>query len=128
MTDVQAFADRLARIGIEINFCKGGNPNRLWFWPEAKYNALPDVDKDFIRANRAELKEMVRAGLAPRLDDIRAAQLVCPSCYRSPCIGADHPAFAVLHPEHPITVARRALAEAKQIHDRLVHRAMGAPV
>lgn len=108
MTDVQLFADRLAHMGIEINLC-GKRENRLWFWPEAKYKALSPADRAFEKDHRTELKELVRSGLAPRLDAIQAiqaAKLDCPYCRRV-CVGQSHPAYDVLHGNDPEVIARR---------------------
>lgn len=113
MDDVLAFATRLARLGIEINLC-GKRENRLWFWPKDAFDELPRADRAFIDTHKAELKELVRSGRAPRLDDLKAELLKCPYCQRA-CVGQDHPAYDVLHSTDPEVVARKDRAATEQM-------------
>ena len=114
----EAFANRIARShGIELNFCRGGRSTRLWIWPKESYEELPHADREYIRTHKAELKELLRSGRAPRLDDIAAAAaaaaLVCPYCHQTPCIGESHSAFDVLHYNDPRVATSRVRAADK---------------
>jgi hypothetical protein len=115
LAEVRDWATRIAKSpGIEINFCGKGAPNRLWFWPEHKFKALPVADREFERAHRTELKELVRAGLAPRLADVQASVLVCSFCRRV-CVGAGHPAYDTLHNSDPEVIARKDKAATAEM-------------
>lgn len=136
MTDEKAIADRIVLKGVRVHRkCRAGK-ERLWLSPKHWRELLTPEEIADVEAHRAGLLDLARAGFAPRIPEdptpqakqAEAAALACPQCYRAPCIGADHVSFDLLHPDHEITVARRKLADAKQIYDRLLHRAMGAPI
>ena len=120
--EVTDFAQQLLARGMELTL----RNERLRVWPGKSYKQLTDAERAFIDAHRNELKDMVRAGLQPKLPDdfvIAApdaanhpdfappppapALVGCVYCGQSPCIGADHPAYRVLHWNDPAEVERR---------------------
>ena len=61
MSDALTFATDLLTRGIEFTL----RGNRLWLWPGVAHKHLSDAEREFIRAHRAELKELVRQRALP---------------------------------------------------------------
>jgi hypothetical protein len=138
--DPLTFATGLRDRGIEfVN-------ERLRVWPAKAYAYFTAAEREYIRAHRPELKELVRtravpesvvvwqppgdAGLplqavpipstvelAPAPESPRSV-LACPYCYQVPCIGDLHPAFRTLHFRDPVEVKRRS-AKATAVAKRM---------
>lgn len=80
--------------------------------PSSAYRSLTDDELITFRHHRAEIKDVVRAGIP--LDVVRAAPIAekaraepCAYCYRIRCIGVEHFAYDTLHPSDPAAVKRR---------------------
>ncbi len=115
--DPLTFALGLRDKGLELTLRRRG---RLHVWPAKFYKRLTTAERDYINAHRAELRELVAAGLQPRLpDDFVPDSLPtptptperqtppCPFCAQTPCIGSAHHAYAVLHATDPVEIDRR---------------------
>jgi hypothetical protein len=127
---VPEFASHLITQGAELYVRRGG---RLHLWPSKAFRSLSAEDRDYLRANREELRALVLAGLHPRLPNdfdpnapspapVAPApppppQPTCDYCGNRPCVGREHVAFDVLHWNEPEQIeqrAKRATAEMRE--------------
>jgi hypothetical protein len=128
------FIDALLAQGIELVCHRNGG--RLSIWPGRAYRYLTDAEREYIRANRAELKALVLAeprettvvwqpgaGLPREVAANACGQKQqptvvlapdCPYCRRS-CVGESHWAFPILHLTDPKEVMRRNKAEMEAL-------------
>jgi hypothetical protein len=106
-----AWVETLTARGVSLR-AKG---KRLEWQPGSAYKATSDEEHATYRRCRTEILDVVRerygglARAAPGSSAVAAprvtatadvAQPTCPHCYRTPCIGVEHPAFADLHPQY----------------------------
>ena len=92
---------------------------RLRCHPARAYSTLTDAEILYLRHNRNEIREALRAGLPVQVETPTSAEGVEPTlepapqpercrwCNHTPCIGVADEHFETLHPEHPETVARQ---------------------
>jgi hypothetical protein len=127
--DIMNFAHALLAKGMELTLRK----DRLHVWPKHSYSRLTQDERNFLNQYRDDLRDMVRAGLQPRLpDDVivnspnatdhpdfapptePAPPERCVYCGQSPCVGPNHQSFRVLHWRDPAEIERRR-QEARRI-------------
>lgn len=92
----------LAARGVRVSV----RNNRIWLHPSSAYKSLADEELLTLRHHRAAIKACINSGVS--FDVVRTAPAAekttpvpeppCKWCYRSPCIGDQHPAFYTLHP------------------------------
>jgi hypothetical protein len=140
MANALTFANSLLAQGIEVHRRANG---RLYLWHADgdAFKRLSHADRATFAALRAELKELVATGLAPRLPEpgdtasgeavaiteVRepapsADAFACGFCRRD-CVGQDHPAYRVLHWDDPTEVARRDAAATALMRKRVAYGA-----
>lgn len=125
----------LARRGVAVAVRNG----RVVLHPASAYKALSDDELLVLRHHRQAIKDAVRAGLAvqvaaPTTSDgavptpAPAPKKPCAYCYRAPCIGIEHPAFATLHARDEQEQWRqRRLQRERDMHEWSIRQRYGLP-